>query len=91
MALAVVLKDPEETLTAAMDWSARLDSGVTISTSTWTLPAGLTRVADAISGTTTTILLSGGTAGEDYLCTNTITTSDSQTLQRSGPLRVRQL
>jgi len=91
VSLATVLKDPAETLLATMDWSGKLAAGVTISTAAWVLPPGLSEVSSAIIGQTTTILVSGGTPGEDYLCRCTITTSDSQTIPRSGPLKVRDL
>ncbi len=68
--------------------------GATISTSAWTVPAGITEdsnntAAITIAGvsyginTVATIWLSGGTAGTEYTLTNRITTSDSRTLDKS--------
>lgn len=92
MSLGIRLKDPQETRLFTLDWTLDLD-GATISTSDWTVPTGLTRVSQAIvSGNLkTTVLISGGTADVDYTVTNTVTTSDSQTLERSGTVAVRQL
>jgi hypothetical protein len=86
---AVDTKDPSESKTYSMDWSPQLNSGATISTSTWTLPSALTAIATATSGAVTSVLLSGGNDGQDYECLNTITTSDSETLTKAGTLRVR--
>jgi hypothetical protein len=68
--------------------------GATISTSTWTVPAGLTEDSNntnavTIKGvsyginTVATIWLSAGTNGGRYTLTNKITTSDSRTLSKS--------
>ena len=68
--------------------------GATISTSSWSVPAGITNDADGkasitIKGVTyavdtvANITLSGGTSGETYACVNTITTSDSRTLEKT--------
>jgi hypothetical protein len=74
-----------------MEWAGYLTAGATISTSTWTLQTGITRVDDDIDGSTTTVLISGGTHGTNYTCTNTITTSAGETLERTGIVRVRTL
>ena len=91
--LTLVKKDPQEIIWAVMDWSARLSGGATIVTSSWTVSAGITQVTDTIvaGNLKTAIKLSGGTASEDYACENTVTTSDGQTLQRTGPVAVRSL
>lgn len=85
-------KDPQESKIYTMDWTDGLNTAATISTSVWVV-TGLTNVADTIvtGSLKTTIKLSGGTAGTDYSCTNTITTSDGETLERSGTVRVRSL
>ncbi len=50
----------------------------------------LTNAADAIvtGSLKTSIRVSGGVAGVDYILTNTVTTSDSQTLINSGVVSV---
>jgi hypothetical protein len=84
-------KDPNEVKTYTMDWVPQLNTGATISTSTWVLPSGVVNDADGIvsADTQTSILLSGGTHGTDYSCINRITTSDGETLEQTGLLRVR--
>ena len=90
MSLGQRTKDPQETRQFTLDWTNDLD-GATISTSSWTVQTGITKVSDAIvSGNLkTTILVSGGTADSDYTVTNTITTSGGETLERSGTIAVR--
>jgi hypothetical protein len=46
----------------------------TITASTWTVPAGLTKLGDSFGDTTTSVSLSGGTAGETYTVINEIVT-----------------
>ena len=87
-----VKKDPQAVLDYGFDWSGSgwLAVGETISTSNWTVEAGITKDSDTNDTTTTTIWLSGGTAGEDYTVTNTITTSASRTDERSIIVAVRE-
>lgn len=74
-----VLKTYEKTPTAVLDysidWSSWLASGESISTSTWSVPAGITKDSDTNDTDSTTIWLSGGTAGTSYLISNTIVTN----------------
>lgn len=69
------IKDPDAVLDYAVDWSAWLASGETITASTWTVDTGLTKNSDTHSTTATVAWLSGGTVGVSYLCVNHITTS----------------
>lgn len=72
------------------DWSAWIGSD-TITASAWTVPAGLANVSEANSATQTSIKLSGGTEGETYLLTNTITTATSDEIEpRSFYLKIGQ-
>lgn len=75
--------------------------GATISTSTWTVPAGVTEDSSdtnsvTIQGVTyaantvATILVSSGTNNSDYELTNVITTSDGRTLSKSIIIPIRQ-
>lgn len=88
---AVDPKDPGESKLYTMDWTASLNTGATVSTSTWTVPPGLTNVADAIvtGSKQTSVQISGGTDGQDYEVLNEVTTSDGETLRQAGLLRVR--
>jgi len=79
---ATFTKDPSAVLDYAIDWSAWLGSD-TIATSTWSVPTGITRDSDTNTTTRATIWLSGGTAGQTYQLTNTITTAGGRTDQRT--------
>ena len=85
-----VKKDPQAVLDYGFDWSDWLAVGETVSTSSWAVEAGITKDSDTNDSTTTTIWLSGGTAGEDYTVTNTIVTSASRTDERSIIVFVRE-
>ena len=78
-------KDDVETLDYKIDWDDWLSTGTSevISTSTWTVPSGITKDSDDKDSTYTTIWLSGGTLGEAYTLTNKIVTSDIRTSSRS--------
>lgn len=82
-------KDPDEAKYYFMDWAKGLNAGATVSTSTWTLPTGLTSGTTGTTGAITRVLISGGTHRTDYTVTNRITTSDGETLEGSGLIRVR--
>lgn len=88
-----IKKDPQETIWATMDWTLRLGAAETIASSSWTIPTGVTKITDTILSPPlkTSVKVSGGTAGTDYTCTNTIVTSEGQTLERAGVLAVRQM
>lgn len=68
------LKDPNAVLDYQVDWTDWLGSD-TITTSTWTVPAGIINDSDSKTTTTTTIWLSGGTAGTSYSLVNHIVTT----------------
>lgn len=87
---STIAHDPQAKLDYAIDWSAWLQSGETINTSTWTVPTGITQSTPAPSHTTTaaTIWLTGGTVGTHYTVTNHITTSMGREDDRSLFIRV---
>lgn len=88
MSLGNAIKDPDAVLPYKIDWTAWL-AGDTLSTSAWTVPAGLTNVSDTTeAGSTTVVTLSGGTPGQTYVVTNRITTADGRTDDRSFRLRI---
>jgi hypothetical protein len=75
--------DPNEVKDYTLNWSGsapgpRLATGETITTSTWTVPSGITKDSDTDTDTTTTIWLSGGTAGVSYRLTNHVVTSQGR-------------
>lgn len=86
------VKDPQSVLDYKIDWSTWLASSSpadTISTSTWTVPSGITKDTDSKTTTETTIWLSGGTAGNKYALTNKIVTAGGRTAERTIYVTVR--
>lgn len=85
-------KDPGDILDFEADWAADDEDwldGDTISASAWTVPDGITKDSDTHTSTTTTIWLSGGTAGSSYKLTNQITTAGGRTANKSRYILVR--
>ena len=72
-------KDPNAVLDYTIDWTNWLDTFETITTSSWTTDAGLTIVSSSKTTNKSTVYLSGGTGGENYLVSNTIVTSSTPT------------
>jgi len=89
MSIEVFLKDPSDRTDYGFDWTDWL-AGDTISASAWTLPTGLTDYSDSNTTTSTTIWITGGTHGTDYLITNQITTAGARIKQRSIKIMVRE-
>lgn len=83
-------KDPQAVLKYTVDWSDWLAVSETISTSSFTAPAGITKDAEVNTTTTGTVTLSGGTVGTTYRIVHQITTNQGQTDQRSFDIRVEE-
>ena len=80
-------KDPDSIRWYTLDWSRWL-AGDQIQSSVWTIPAGLASVDQQQTPTSTRVKLSGGTLGEQYTITNTITTVQGETEDCSLYLRI---
>lgn len=89
MADNVFTKDPQDVLDYVIDWSDWLATGETISTSTWTVPSGITKESDSSSSNETIIWLSGGTAYESYDLVNHIVTSAGREKDQTLVIQVR--
>jgi hypothetical protein len=89
MALTWPYKDPDEVLDYEIDWSARLVTD-TISTSTWTVPTGITEESDSNTTKTTTVWLSGGTIGEGYEILNRIVTAGGRTFDQTVKIKIKE-
>lgn len=83
MAKPTYRKDPSDVLDYGFDYSSWMDTGDSISTSTWTVPDGITKTSQSNDDDHTTIWVSGGTAGTKYRITNKIVTDEGRTLERS--------
>ena len=89
--IATFGKDPNAVLDYVIDWGDEwLEAGDEISTSTWTVPTGITKDSDTKTTTTTTIWLSGGTDGVSYDIVNRIVTTGGRTDDRTITIKVRE-
>jgi hypothetical protein len=89
--IATFEKDPNAVLDYVIDWGDEwLEAGDEISTSTWTVPTGITKDSDTKTTTTTTIWLSGGTDGVSYDIVNRIVTTGGRTDDRTITIKVRE-
>lgn len=75
-------KDPDAVKDFRINWASWLDTAETIASSTWVVPAGITKDSDTNTTTTATVWLSGGTAGATYSLTNRIVTNQARTEDR---------
>lgn len=91
MSLPQIIKDPDAVLDYGFDWTKWLGSD-TISESTWTASAGITKVTPEIlpGGKITRVWVNGGTAGTDYTLTNRVVTAGGRTEERTMTLRCEQ-
>lgn len=72
-----------------IEWSADLPTGVTIASCVWVPDAGLTEDSKSVSGTTSTIVISGGVAGTVYEVQATATGSDGEEYEQYFYLTVQ--
>lgn len=105
MSLAAVEFSPGEQEYLYFDWSDKLNClGVTISSSTWNTPTGLTKINDQIinivngtgtvvssGGNGTRVKYSGFVLGKTYEIINTIADSTGQTLIRYAKIECSKL
>lgn len=87
--MALYVKDPDSRLDYKVDWTSWLELAETISSSTWIVPTGLTKVDESTATKTATVWLTGGTAGQTYQVTNRITTNQNRTDDRTLEIVVR--
>lgn len=80
MLIAVLTKPPNSVNSYTMDWS---DLGETVTSSSWSVPSGLTQVSGSFGASSSFIQVSGGVACNTYEVTNFINTSSGQTSSRS--------
>ncbi len=80
--VAVFRKDPSAVLDYTEDWTRWLGDDTLLSVS-WSVPVGIVNAGNYSSQSTTTIWLSGGTAGISYLVTCQVSTVGGRTDQRT--------
>jgi len=84
----VFRKDPSDKEDYEILWADWLGTD-TITASIWDVPAGITKVDDDFTTTSTTITLSGGDLGQDYVITNHITTAAGREKDRTNTWKIR--
>ena len=85
-------KAPADSCDFGFDWTAQLalsEPGDRVMGATWTVPAGLTAGAKGVTDTRSTIWLAGGTAGQDYEVSCTVSMASGRVLRRTARLPVR--
>lgn len=82
-------KDPQDVADYQVNWADRLGDDDTIVTSAWTVPSGITKDSDSSTDTTTTIWLSGGTAGTSYTFINHVITAGGREWDQSVKIAVK--
>ncbi len=88
MSADVFVKDPGDRTDYVVDYEEWLD-GDTVSSVSWTIPAGLTQYASSNTTTAATLWLTGGTHGQDHIITCQATTAGGRIKQRSFKIMVR--
>ena len=76
----VAKKDPSDISWWEVDLETFLD-GDTLAAATWTVPSGITKVAESNTTTLARVKLSGGTAGTTYTLTLDLTTAGGQSVK----------
>ena len=95
MTLSWEPKDPQEVLDYSIDWNNRISSGDALDSSAWAITtdpdSGLTIDSNTFDGAvgTATVWLSGGTLGQEYALTNTVTTSGGRTMEQTVRLKIQ--
>ena len=86
-------KEPAEVRNLRLSWADRLvdldGDPLTISSSVWSGPSGITIVDDDIDGSTTIVKVSGGTWAATYELANTITASNGESETRTLLIRIQ--
>ena len=84
------IKDPDAVLDYGFDWDDWLATAETISSTSWTVPSGITKDSDQYDDTTAKVWLSGGTVDTEYELTCQIATSGGRTDDRSFIIEVQE-
>lgn len=95
-------KDPDSTLSSGIWWQDVIERGDTLSSVSWTVPTGLTKVSEGINasalidngvtypiGQVAVVRLSGGVVDTDYTITCRVTTAAGDIDDRSITVAVR--
>lgn len=83
-------KDQQDVLDYKVDWSNKVPVEDSITASAWTVPVGITKDSDSFDTNSTTIWLSGGTAGANYIFINHITTTLGRQWDQTVRLKMKE-
>lgn len=90
MAIVWPDKDRDETVLYGIDFADRLDSGVTLTSVSWSHnPGGISHTSAGVSGTIASVRLTGGATGKGYHFEAEVTTSDGQILVERACFHIR--
>lgn len=82
-------KDPDVVTYFTVDWEEDVRLGEVLVGATWIVPAGITKIGEGLSGTVSTVWLSGGTDGQNYNCVCRATYDNGRTEDWTLVIRVR--
>jgi hypothetical protein len=86
----LVLKDPDGKLAYTFDWSSTVLDPITVASVAYVVPSGITKDSQVedLPNKKTTIVLSGGTHGNDYVIEAKATVSSGEQVPASLVVRV---
>ena len=85
-------KQPDEVLNIAFDFSGAVNSDTTISVNDVVVSSAEIAVANVVvEGQTVKMTLSGGETGQRYKVTVLVDTSDGETIEADGKIKVKDL
>lgn len=83
-------KDPDEVVDYDLSWADQMTADAdTIVSSTWTVPANITKNSSTNTATRTKVWLSGGISGETYTLLNRVVTTGGRTFDQSVKLKMK--
>ena len=83
------IKKSTDVLMYLVDWATETtDRSATISTSTFTVPTGITIDSQSSTTTTASVWLSGGRHGVDYIINSQVVLSDGHTISKQFDISV---
>lgn len=90
MALATIVKHPDDTRTVSVDWTDFIGAA-SISSTAWAVATGLTLGTTSSSGNVRSALVSGSKEGCDYLVGCKVTLNTGEIKEQTVLLKVRTL
>ena len=82
-------KHPDSEKWYGLRWDATELQNSPIVSAVWTLPVGITALESEFTGFISSLKVSGGDLGEDYLAWVAITTASGETLHESLLIKIR--